>query len=195
MGGGRLLISNPDSVLFRYLELRERLESASPREPVAERGLVFAEVCGNEKCAAPSVDARVEEIDDRSKASRWICAECDKPWPVELKSLLWSDFQSSPVRDPTGDLRADLGTFYQILSRLLLREQRIYLLLVLFEGRSYEEAATEANRRWTNFRPPHGQRGPRPARWSKWTIQRVVVDGRRRVNHELRARGFKPRFA
>ncbi len=32
-----------------------------------------------------------------------------------------------------------------------------------------------------------GQRGPRPAGWSKWTVQRVVMDGRRRVNDELRA--------
>ena len=182
-------------MLFRYLELRERLESASPRSPIADKGLVFEPICGNPNCKALDADARLEEIDERSKASRWLCVECGAAWPVELKWLLWNDFQSTPVRDPTGDLRADLGTYYQILSRLLLREQRIYLLLVLFERRSYEDAAIEANRRWGNFRPPHGQRGPRPERWSKWTIQRVVMDGRRRVSHELRARGLKPRFA
>lgn len=188
-----MIVGDPDSVLWRYLELRGKLESGSPRDLVAERGLVFDELCGN--CKASDADARIEERDEKSKASRWICSECDRAWPVELKSLLWNDFQSSPVADPTGDIRADLGTYYQILSRLLLREQRIYLLLVLFERRSYEEAAAEANRRWPQFRPPYGQRGPRPTVWSKWTIQRVVVDGRRRVNDELRARGLKPRFA
>ncbi len=35
-----------------------------------------------------------------------------------------------------------------------------------------------------------GQRGPRPAGWSKWIVQRVVMDGRRRV--ERRAPSSRP---
>ena len=181
-------------MLWRYLELRESLGSpATGREPVADRGLVFDETCPN--CHETDGDSRVEERDEKSGASRWICGGCGRAWPVALKSLLWSDFQSSKRGDPRGDLYADLGTYYQILSRLLLREQRIYLLLHLFEGRSYEEAALEANRRWPGAKPPHGQRGPRPVGWSRWTVQTTVVAARRRVNDELRARQMLPRFA
>lgn len=188
-----MVVRSPDEVFWRYLELRETLDSPTAREPVADQGLVFDEKCPH--CGEPESDSRVEERDERSRASRWLCGGCGRPWPVELKSLLWCDFQSSKVGDPRGDLYADLGTYYQILSKLLLREQRIYLLLHLFEGRSYEETALEANRRWPTFHPPHGQRGPRPNIWSRWTIQRTVVDSRRRVNDELRARHMAPRYA
>jgi hypothetical protein len=55
--------------------------------------------------------------------------------------------------------------------------------------------AQEANRRWPTFRPPYGSRGPRPAGWTKHSVSRVITDARRRINHELRTRGMRGRFA
>lgn len=189
-----MFVSSPDDVLWRYLALRERIASASGRQPIAEKGLVFADKCP--RCKATEKDARLEEIDERTNASRWICIECEAAWPVEVAFLLRNEFQSSPKPDAAADLYAELATWHQILSKLLLREQRIYLLLYLYENvGGYGEVALEANRRWPGSRPPHGQRGPRPAIWTPWTVQRVVVDARRRLNEELRHRGFRGRYA
>ncbi len=187
------VVTNPDSVLWRYLQLRQRLGSPSARNPVVDRGLVFGDHCL--KCGARNEEARLEEIDQRSGASRWICGVegCREPWPVDLGFLLRNDFQSTPRPDASADLYADLGTYALILGKLLLREQRIYLLLYQYEDLCLESVADEANARWPTFHPPYGSRGPRPTRWSRWTVQRVVTDARRRLNDELRVRGLKPR--
>ena len=189
-----MFVKSPDEVLWRYLALRERIASASGRQPIAEKGLVFADKCP--ACGVLEADARMEEHDDRTGASRWVCIECEAAWPVEVAFLLRNEFQSSPKPDAAADLYAELATYHQILTKLLLREQRIYLLLYLYEDvGGYREVALEANRRWPTFRPPHGSRGPRPSIWSSWTVQRVVVDARRRLNDELRHRGLRGRFA
>lgn len=189
-----MFVSSPDDVLWRYLSLRERIASASGRQPIADKGLVWADKCP--ACGALDHDARMEEIDDRTSASRWVCVECLGAWPVEIAFLLRNEFQSTPKPDAAQDLYAELATYHQILTKLLLREQRIYLLLYLYENvGGYREVALEATRRWPTFRPPHGQRGPRPATWTPWTVQRVVVDARRRVNEELRHRGLRGRYA
>jgi transposase-like protein len=189
-----VFVKSPDDILWRYLSLRERIASASGRQPVAEKGLVFAEKCPG--CKALDREARMEEQDKRTGASRWVCIECEAAWPVEVAFLLRNEFQSTPKVDAAADLYAELATYYQMLSKLLLREQRIYLLLYLYENvGGYREVALESNRRWPTFRPPHGSRGPRPATWSSWTVQRVIVDARRRLNDELRHRGLRGRYA
>ncbi len=186
------IVTNPDSVLWRYMQLRQRLGSPSARSPIVDRGLVFGDKCP--ECKAK--DSRLEQLDEKSGASRWVCGAegCGQPWPVDVAFLLRNEFSSSRRPDASSDLYADLGTYSKILDRLLLREKRIYLLLYLYEDvGGYEKVAFEANQRWPSFRPPYGTRGPKPARWSKWTVQRVITDGRRRIRDDLRARGLAPR--
>lgn len=187
-----VVVQSPDEVLWRYLALRQKLGAPAARQVVVDRGLVFGDECDN--CKAPSKEARLEEWDEKTRASRWMCTECDRPWPVDLKFLLRNEFQSSRRPSQGEELHALLATYSKILSRLLLREQRIYLLLYLYENvGGYEEVAKEANQRWPNFKPPYGNRGPKPNGWTKHTVNRVVVDARRRLNDELRVRHMKPR--
>lgn len=177
------------------MQLRQRLGSPSARHPVVDQGIVFGDKC--DRCKA--TETCLEQLDERSGASRWVCGAegCGEPWPVDVKFLLRNEFQATRRPDASADLYADLGTYSQILGKLLLREQRIYLLLYLYEDvGGYEEVAFEANQRWPAFHPPmRGTRGPKAERWSRWTVNRVVVDARRRINDELRVRGLKPRTA
>ncbi len=192
--GSRLIVESPDDVLWRYLALRQKIGAPSARNAVVDKGLVFGDECV--ACGESLEVARVEERDEKTKASRWVCSVCDAVWPVDLKFLLRNEFDSSPRPGVGEELYALLGTYSTILSRLLLREQRIYLLLYLYENvGGYEEVARVANERWPRFRPPYGQRGPRPNGWTKWTVGRCVVDARRRINDELRTRSMKPRVA
>ena len=192
-----MVVRSPDEVLWRWLELREQLSSASARVTVAEKGLVFADKCPT--CKATSDDARLEEYDDVRKVSRWVCYACGESgrvtvWPVDVAFLLRSEFDHTPVRDGAADLYATMATFGKILSVLTLREQRIYLLLYLYENiGAYDQVAVEAGRRWPRSRPPVGTRGSRPDRWSEWTVRRCINDARRRITDELRVRGLKGR--
>lgn len=191
-----MFVGSPDDVLWRYLALRERLSAPASRLTVVDQGLVFGDVCANKKCRASSDDARLEEQDARSGASRWMCNACGTVWPVDLAFLLRNEFQTTPRPDASADLYARLGDYARILTRLLLREQRIYLLLYLYEGvGGYEEVAKAANTRWPTFRPPYGNRGPRPSYWTKHSVSRVVTDARKRINGELRHSGMRPRTA
>ncbi len=186
-----MVVGSPDEVLWRYLALRERLGTPRTWRPVIDRGLVFGDSCLT--CGASAKEARLEERDDRSGASRWVCAKdgCGAAWPVDLKFLLRYDPKSSPRPDGEVELFARLADLAKILDALLLREQRIYLLLYLYEGAGgFEEVARAANERWPTFRPPGGSRGPKPSTWSKHTVRQVVTAARSRINAELRQRGM-----
>ena len=192
-----MVVRSPDEVLWRWLELREQLANPSARITVAEKGLVFPEKCP--VCKALGVDARREDYDDVRKVSRWLCAKCEETgrvtvWPVDVAFLLRNEFDHTPVPDGAAELYATMATYGKILSGLSLREQRIYLLLYLYENvGAYDQVAVEASRRWPRSRPPTGSRGHRPDRWSEWTVRRCIIDARRRINDELRVRGMKPR--
>lgn len=186
-----MVISSPDEVLWRYLELRQKLGAPAARHTVVDRGLVFGDRCA--QCKAPEADARLEERDERAKASRWVCSKCAAVWPVDLAFLLRNEFQSTPKPDAAADLYSLLGTYSQILSGLTLREQRVYLLLYLYENvGAYDQVAREANKRWPRSNPPTGSRGPRPNVWTEWGVRRCVTGARRRINDDLRARRLKP---
>lgn len=185
-----MVITSPDQLLWRYLELRQKLGAPAARQTVVDRGLVFGDRCS--QCKAPEADARLEERDEKAEASRWICSKCQAVWPVDLAFLLRNEFQSTPKPDAAADLYSLLGTYSMILSALPLREQRVYLLLYLYENvGGYDQVAKEANRRWPRSSPPYGTRGPRPDGWTEWTVRRCVTDARRRINGELRARQLK----
>ncbi len=183
------MIGSPDELLWRYLDLRRRLTSPGVRSPVAERGLVFGAKC--DACAQVGA-SRLEEYCKQTSASRWVCSECNAPWPVDVQFLLRNEFQSSPRPGQAWNDLAALGTYSQILSRLPLREQRCYLLLYLYENiGDYADVALEMNRRWPRSNPPTGRFGPSPKHWTEWTVRRTVTDARKRINEDLRARGLK----
>lgn len=183
-------IGSPDEVLWRYLELKRRLSAPASRQSlIADRGLVFGDKC--KTCAGETFH---EERSEKSLAIRYICSneECAKPWPVDLAFLLRNEFQSTRRSNGAAELFALMATYSQILKCLPLRDQRIYLLLYLYEGLGgYDQVAREATMRWPRSVPPWGGRGPRPTSWSAWGVRRVVHDARRRINDELRVRGIK----
>lgn len=191
MGTARVVkIGSPDEVFWRYLELKRRLSAPASRQSlIAERGLVFGD-----KCRSCKGDTFHEERSEKSPAIRYVCSndECGKAWPVDLAFLLRNEFQNTRRTDGVGDLFALMATYSQILNCLPLREQRIYLLLYLYEGLGgYDQVAVEATRRWPRSVPPWGGRGQRPTAWSAWGVRRAVTDARRRINEELRMRGIK----
>ena len=185
-----MFIDSPDEVLWRYLELRQKLGSPAARNTVAERGLVFGDECA--ECEAPEKGARLEQHCEKTRASRWVCSACDAPWPVDVAFLLRNEFQSAPRPGVQMELYALLGTYSQILSGLPLREQRCYLLLYLYENvGDYLAVADEMRRRWPRSHPPNGRHGPSPGGWTEWAVRRTVTDARKRINADLRARGLK----
>ena len=190
-----MIVDSPDQVLWRYLALKEQLGSPATRSPVIDRGLVFGDECVH--CSADVEDAKLEERDKKTGASRWVCSRCHAAWPVDVAFLLRNEFQSS--RRPNGasaEKLSQLATLGSVLDGLLLREQRIYLLLYLYEGvGSYDDVAAEANKRWPTFHPPYGTRGPRPQRWTEWAVRKVVTEARKRVMENVRSRAIGPRYA
>lgn len=180
-------IGSPDEVLWRYLELKEKLGAPAGRNAIAERGLVFGDRCG--ECGESMFH---EEHSEKTKAVRYMCSKCNAPWPVDVAFLLRNEFQSSRRGDVAGDLYALMATYSSILSKLQLREKRVYLLLYLYENvGGYDLVAKEATKRWPRSVPPTGGRGPRANGWSEWSVRRVVTDARRRINDELQACGIK----
>lgn len=180
-------IGSPDEVLWRYLELKEKLGAPAGRNVIAERGLVFGDRC--EQCGESEFH---EEHSEKTRAVRYMCSKCHAVWPVDIAFLLRNEFQSSRRGDVGGELFALMATYGSILASLPLREQRVYLLLYLYENvGAYDLVAREASKRWPRSIPPWGGRGPRPSQWSEWGVRRVIADARRRINGELRARGLK----
>lgn len=180
-------LSEPDAAFWRYLELQRRLNAVVARPLVPTRTLRFSDRCP--QCEAHGRSARLEEFDPETGASRWVCGECEGAWPVDVAFLL-RPTELRPTGEDAGDRRAEqireLGRLRTILGRLPRREQVIYLLLTLYEGRrDLSEVAEQMNSRFPQFAPPHGERGPRPDLWREWTARRVIASARQMVRREL----------
>jgi len=182
------VIRSPDELLWRYLRLRERLGSPRARQTVAETGLVFGGRCS--ECGAAEKLARLEELSKDTLASRFRCSNCNAAWPVDVAFLLRNEFQSSRRHD-SSSLYDQLASYGRILSSLSIREQRVYLLLYLYEGiGGYADVAQEMNRRFPRSLPPRGARGPqlRAGGWSEWSVRQTVNAARRSVRRGLEDR-------
>ena len=179
--------SDPDGFFRRYLQLQRELNACVARPLMPTRTFRFGDHCSD--CGEAAASARLQETDPDSGANRWICETCGAPWPVGVAFLLQAfEFRASGGRD-AAERRADrireLGRIRQLLGRLTRVEQIVYLLLTLYEGRSPGDAAEEMNRRFRQFPPPHGERGPRPALWSEWGARRTVAQARQALRREL----------
>ena len=180
----------PDDVLWRYLSLREQLDSVPSRSMIVGKGLAFGERCKN--CRAPETEARLERHDPESGASRWNCSDCGIAWPVNVAFLLRGGVQERRVSGHTDHL-AELADLSKILSKLDKREQIIFLLLYQYEGlRAYAGIADALRARYPALTVPPGARGPRARAWSEWTVRRVVQNARSKIQRELRAGGWLP---
>ena len=167
----------PDAVLERYLELRERLESAPSQALQTERGLLFANAC--RQCR--KTDTRTEHRSEKSPAVSWRCSHCSAVWPVEVGFLLRNEFRGG--RRPEYDRGVvEMAALGAMLGRLSLQEKRVYLVLNLYEDvGSYGDVAVEAARRWPRMKPEqHGNTARRPE-WSEWTVRRTCDSARRKL--------------
>ncbi len=158
---GMMFFSSPDQVVYRYLELLERLSSASGQNPVASSGYVFKARCSKPGCKNKE---RIELIqldkEGRTIRTAWVCVKCGTPWSVEIGFLM--------KREVTGgrhtsieDLYSELGTLSKWIGLLGHWERRIYVQLYLCEQvGDYKDVAVTACKRW-----------PRAKR--KWTPKRT----------------------
>lgn len=170
-----------DDFLWRWLELRESLESPAGADLVADTGLIFDTCC--RKCSRPNT---CEQFERRVRGSEktvtsYRCSVCQAPWPVEIAFLLRNEFSKTP--HPPGIERqlVELATYSRLFSRLSMREVRAYLILFLFDGiRDYRELAEAIRERWPTMRPMNGSRAV--GDWTEWTARKTVSSAR----HKLR---------
>lgn len=176
---------SPDELLWRYLELGERLGSPAGQNLVAETGLVFAEACV--RCGA-SPDHRTAV--QKGPATAYRCGVCQAVWPARIAFLLRNQVGSwRSGRRSGGKLEAmmnELAGYGLVLSRLTMRERRVYLRLYVLEQRGcYAAVAVEANRRWPRMRPMRDGRVAGP-RWTEWHVRQVCDSARRTIGQAAR---------
>jgi len=153
--------SSPDQVVYRYMELLERLGSARGQNPVASSGYVFRYRCKRGGCGSRE---RVEliQLDKQGRTIRtaWVCVKCGDPWGVEIGFLMKREVKGGR-RTSIEDLYSELGTLSKWLSLLGHWERRIYVQLYLCEQvGDYRDVALTARKRY-----------PRSKR--SWTTKRV----------------------
>jgi hypothetical protein len=170
--------TDPDSVFWRWLELRCRLASAPGHRIVVDRGNWYAP-----ECPACGKSRRIEAMDEVGR-SAWMCRDCGTPWPVDVGFLLANEYQRS-LRGELAELPfVEMTTLESVLRDLSLWQQRIYLQLYLYEDvGSYADVAREAARRWPRVRRP----------WSEWRTGAIVRAARDRVMASLARRALLAR--
>lgn len=179
---------SPDDVLWRYLELRERLGSAPAHRLVAETGLLFDHRCP--RCGAGSA-ARIlveKRLAHQVRGAAYRCTACQGSWPVHVGFLLRNEVGGWRSLRRRGGLEAgltELAGYGLALSRLSMRERRIYLELYVFGQRGcYAAVAYEANRRWPRMKPLRDGRTAGP-RWTEWHVRVVCESARRKISASL----------
>jgi hypothetical protein len=157
------MISGPDEIFWRYLELGQLVASPRPATPSAEEGWSFAV-----RCSAPRCRKRQRRWSVEDGSGAWVCATCGAAWGV------WSRFRSStPARTPTilPDRISELAGLRKRLDILTLWEVRLYLELHLWAGvKPYNRVAAEANKRWR-----------RRERWTEWKARRCIEGARTKL--------------
>lgn len=180
--------ASPDDVLWRFLRLRERLGAPRRAHRVIDRGLVFGDRC--QDCGASAETAWFDEYirDPRTGVPGWryLCAECGQPWPVDVAFLLRNTIQSSGRSGGLDSQMNTLALYSSLLSVLDLRQQRVYLLLYLYENiGSYAAVADEMNKRFPRSSPPQSARGPRAGGWSEWSVRQTINGARQKLRGAL----------
>lgn len=186
-------MSRVDAFLFEWLELRETLQEASGGKLFTGKGMVYDAECPG--CGAPEASHRTvatekkkqkDQVGDDREVTRPVCARCKREWPGDWAFQPLMRWKNKPERHTNGTevQLVRLVTLENLLSRLDLRAQRLYLRLFLFEDlRNYTALAEEANRLWPRMRPQQGQTNRAPARWSEWTARQVVLKSRDKLFH------------
>lgn len=189
----------PDAVVWRWWELRGRLEAAPPqigrwRGKLGIRPSPHCARCGadavtwrEDPCVAlPSApgeqlngsadgSAHGTELDGLVLRSR--CRRCHSAWLLELVPFLGG----AQGANWTGDL-AELLSIDRVLEALSEPQRRIYLQLYVVERwGDYEAVAQEASRRWPLLHPPVRASGPRMREWTRHSVRQVVLEGRERI--------------
>lgn len=187
-GKTSLVIETPDDVLWRWLELRAELSSPPGCDLVADTGLGFADACP--RCGlADSLTEHSKKGPGGKTATAYRCGACQAPWPVEIRFLLRNEFFSSPRPAAIEPQLIELGRLAAILSKLTMREQRVYLALYVFEGiRNLEELAKQAGERWPSMRPLNSGRAR--GGWSEWAARKTVESARRKIRDAGMAAGL-----
>lgn len=178
----------PDEVPWRYLELRERLGSAPAHQLVSETGLLFDPRCP--RCGAgPGARVLVEKrLAHQVRGAAYRCNNCQASWPVHLGFLLRNEvggWRSLRRRGGLEAALAELAGYGIALSRLSMRERRVYVALYVLEQRGcYAAVAHEANRRWPRMKPLRDGRTA-GSRWTEWHVRAVCDSARQKISASL----------
>jgi len=164
----------PDQVVYRYLELLERLGTARGQNPVAATGYVFRHRCKN--CSGKE---RVEliQLDKEGKTMRtaWVCVKCGTPWRVE-KGFLMKREVSGGKHGSIEDLYSELGTLGKWIDLLGHWDRRIYIQLYLCEQiGDYKDVALTARKRF-----PRAKRG-----WTTKRVRNIVQRSREVLSYRI----------
>lgn len=173
-----------DHATRRWLELYEKLGSAKGINPVLSTGRYFARFC--ESCGSTR---RVEKRKDPNTPGRaalywWACGRCGEDWDVEASFLFRNDIQISHRPSGLGESQAEFILLSGPLGKLTLWQKRLYVLMFMAEGKSYDRGASEANIRW---RSRH--------HWTEDRVRHQVKLSRGRIERGLRWRGVLQRAA
>lgn len=168
--------SSPDQVVYRYLELLERLGSARGQNPVAASGYVFSHRCQSRGCTSKS---RVEliQLDKQGKTMRtaWVCERCGHPWKVEIGFLMKREVKGGRYSS-IEDLYAELGTLAKWIDNLGHWDRRIYVQLYLCEQiGDYKDVAMAARKRF-----PRAKRG-----WTPKRVRNIVQRSREVLSYRI----------
>ena len=168
--------SGPDQVVYRYLELLERLGTARGQNPVAATGYVFSHRCVRKGCGSRE---RVELIQldkqGRTLKTAWVCTKCGTPWKVENGFLMKREVKGGR-HSSIEDLYAELGTLGNWIGLLGHWDRRIYVGLYLCEQiGDYKDVALTANKRF-----PRAKRG-----WSAKRVRNIVQHSREVLSYRI----------
>ncbi len=169
-------LAGPDQVVYRYLELLERLGSARGQNPVAASGYVFRHRCQRDGCTSKE---RVEliQLDKQGKTLRtaWVCTKCGTPWKVEIGFLMKREVKGGR-HCSIEDLYSELGTLAKWIDCLGYWDRRIYVQLYLCEQvGDYSDVAMTARKRF-----PRAKRG-----WTPKRIRNIVQRSREVLSYRI----------
>lgn len=165
----------PDEVVYRYLELMQRLGSARGQNPVAGSGYVFAFSCA--KCGNRERIERIErDKEGRTVRAAWLCGQekCGEPWPVEVGFVLKHEIDGSP-HGSLDELLAELATLSKWIGQLGHWERRIYVELYLCQKVGcYQDVARVAKKRFRSKRS-----------WTEDRVRKIVTRAREVLSYRI----------
>lgn len=137
-------LRSADHLIWKFIELGEKLAAPHTGSGVLHSGIVYADACAH----CPGKTWMPKGFGQPPfRFYRPVCRRCQSDWGLFMADI--RTFQVDHGRhDYAGDRLAELATLGRMLQKVPLWHLRVWVLRVLSSSLTWEEVTQEARQRW-----------------------------------------------